>query len=346
MRASCGRWSAAAPAIAWWPWRFSAAPTCRRRSTPIAWSARAIDGDARAVRRQSLRARRVPALARDRLGGETSPRRRHGGRGHRDAARARPARGGCSEHRAARVAVADRRSAATAGRRLRDKGRPGEAEQLVAALVSPAHAHQLGESAVGTSAVQDALRSHGASVQSVTRGSGTVVYDEYSVVVNTMPPALTPEQYLREMAADLNRAVSSEDFDDVNTFERTAPDRRRGAPAVGDVYDIDILGPDNGSVMLVESTADHFTFQTVTTSQTGEHPENGSRSFGFERLGGGAVKFYTRGVSRPGSDLVRIVGGGIQTKGWTALVTGIGAALVRRGGTLRPGSFSRSVWMG
>jgi hypothetical protein len=230
-------------------------------------------------------------------------------------------------------------------RRLRQHGQVTEAERLVATMVSPTHAHLLGESATRSQAVQSALGTHSASVQSVTGGSGIVVYDDYSIVMDAMPPALGPEQYLQEMAQDLNRAVGSSDFNDINVFARTAADRRRGAPAVGDVYDIDILGPDNGSVMLVESASDHFTFQTVTVPQTGSHPEYGSREFGFERADG-AVRFYTRGVSRPSSDVARIAGGPIQEKGWTALLTGIAATLTSRGGKLRAGSFTHWIKRG
>jgi hypothetical protein len=101
-----------------------------------------------------------------------------------------------------------------------------------------------------------------------------------------------------------------------------------------------IAGPDNGSVMLVESAPDHFIFQTVETSEDGTHPEYGSRQFGFERLAGGAGQWYTRGASRPGL----MPGGGTigrhaQESGWTAMLKGMAAELVRRGGTERAGSF-------
>lgn len=230
----------------------------------------------------------------------------------------------------------------TVARRLNEGGRPTQAERIIAATISTAHAHLVGESASASATVQGALAPHHASLQSIARGSGMIVYDEYSIVVDAMPTGLSPEDYLREMATDLNRAVNSSDFDWVNEFERTAGDRKRGVPAVGDVYDIDILGPDNGSVMLVESTPTHFIFQTVTVPQTGEHPESGSREFGFERVPGG-IRWYTRGVSRPSGDVTRLVGSYFQEEGWTAMVTGIGAALVARGGTLRKDSFSHWI---
>jgi hypothetical protein len=234
----------------------------------------------------------------------------------------------------------------TVARRLREVGNVAEAERLVSVLVSPSHAHMLGESAGSSAEVQGALEPHGATLQSVKDGVGPVVYDEYWIVLDSMPSNLTPEQYLSEMSTDINRAVADETFDKINTFSRTQPDQQRGAPAVGDVVDIDFTGPDNGSVMLVEATPEHFIYQTATTPQLGKHPEYGSREFGFERPEDGSVRFYTRGVSRPVNALVGMVGASIQERDWTAMLNGIGNALQARGGTLRPGSFGHWIRRG
>jgi len=191
--------------------------------------------------------------------------------------------------------------------------------------------------------VRSALAKSGAGIQSVTEGGTTsgVVYDEYSIVIDTMPAGLTPEAFLEELAQDVNRAVYNEVFDSVNVFRRlrAAPGQRA---AVGDIHEIDISGPDNGSVMLVERTPRYFVFQTIITSfwATGAHPEYGSREFGFERRPDGSIMFYTRGVSRAANDVVELVGAGPQQKGWTALLAGIAATLAVRGGKPRTGSFA------
>ncbi len=156
--------------------------------------------------------------------------------------------------------------------------------------------------------------------------------------MDTMPSGTTPEAYLQEMANDLNKAVNSKDFDSINTFHRRP--LGTGGPAVGDVYHIDIAGPDNGSVMLVESASDHFIFQTVETKEDGTHPEYGARQFGFERISGGAVRWYTRGTSRPSMT----PGGGTigrhaQEKGWTRMLRGMAAELVNAAG---PSAAARS----
>lgn len=205
---------------------------------------------------------------------------------------------------------------------------------------SRTHRRLKAESWSTDSTIVAALASHGASFQSSSSGwaSGDFIHDEYSIVMDTMPSGTTPEAYLQEMAKDLNKAVNSSDFDSINTFHRRP--LGTGGPAVGDVYHIDIAGPDNGSVMLVESASDHFIFQTVETKEDGTHPEYGARQFGFERLEGGAVRWYTRGTSRPG----HAPGGGTigrhaQEKGWTSMLKGMAAELVSRGGTERSGSF-------
>ena len=189
--------------------------------------------------------------------------------------------------------------------------------------------------------ITGALSAQGAAYQSHTSGwaAGDLIFDEYSIVMDAMPSSTAPEAYLQEMATDLNKAVNNADFNSVNTFHRRP--RGTGGPAVGDIYHIDIWGPDNGSVMLVRSASDHFIFQTVTTKEDGTHPEYGSRQFGFERLQGGAVRWYTRGASRPGA----MPGGGTvgrrkQEQGWTAMLRGIAAELVRRGGAERANSFA------
>jgi hypothetical protein len=205
----------------------------------------------------------------------------------------------------------------------------GDVIERLVRFSSPEHRRLKEEPWSVDPAIQAASKSAGVTPQSISAGGGTVVYDYYRIVVQSMPPNLTPEDYLSEMADDLNKAVNNALFDTINKFQRAVTSR---PPAVGDVVDIDILGPDNGSVMLVERTPSHFIFQTVMTSQknTGSHPEYGSREFGFERTQ--PLTFYTKGASRPGSWITGAVGAGIQNNGWTSMMEGIRDELTRRGG--------------
>jgi hypothetical protein len=143
-----------------------------------------------------------------------------------------------------------------------------------------------------------------------------------------MPPGGTAKSFLAEMAMDLNGTVNDGGFNAINNFIR----RKTGPPATGEIIHIDIMGPDNGGVILAELTTEYFVFETVTTPEDGTHPENGSAEFGFERVGG-RVRFYTRGVSRPGNLAIRLVGALPQMIGWTRLCRGLSDTIARRGGT-------------
>jgi len=183
--------------------------------------------------------------------------------------------------------------------------------------------------------VKQGLTAGNAVLQSATQGTGDYVYDEYRVDV-TMPANLTAEALLLELARDLNGTIHSGKFDSINVFKR----RRSGDPQVGEIIDIDIEGPDNGSVILGELGATYFVFQTIDCPQTGSHPENGSREFGFQR-NGDQITYYTRGVSRPSSFIVGWFGAGPQQQGWTALMQGISDTIVKRGGKSSFSTFHR-----
>ncbi len=94
---------------------------------------------------------------------------------------------------------------------------------------------------------------------------------------------------------------------------------------MGEVTDIDMVGPDNGSVMLVERAPDHFINETVRTEKYGWHPEFGAREWGFYRHDG-IVTVYTRAVSRPGYWAAQ-GGSHIQLFGWTRMMEGISSQI-------------------
>jgi hypothetical protein len=184
-----------------------------------------------------------------------------------------------------------------------------------------------GESWKDSKTVNDGLKDRDAKFQLLKDGSGDYVYDSYSIEVERMPKGKTAEAFLEDMAGDLNGTIGDSSFDFINVFKR----RRKGTPQIGEIIDIDIMGPDNGSVILVEKTATYFIFQTVDSAKMGSHPENGCREFGFERVGTG-FRFYTRGVSRPGSYIIRVAGSIPQQQGWTSLMRGIAAKINKLGG--------------
>ena len=191
--------------------------------------------------------------------------------------------------------------------------------------------------------VNPALNDASAKYQLLGDGYGDYVYDEYSVVIDKMPAKLTAESYLLEFSKDPNGAVDRGLFNFINVFKKRSP----SVPKIGDIYDIDIIGPDNGSIVLVDlspgfglaSGASWFDIQTIECEKYGTHPENGAREFGFEYQGA-AAKFYTRGVSRGHILGGQTAGAAFQTLGWTGMMKGISEALRKRGGAPRENSFA------
>ena len=185
--------------------------------------------------------------------------------------------------------------------------------------------------------------------QKLSEGSGAYVYDDYSVIISAMPRNLSAEAYLLEFASAPNKAVGNAWFNGINVFTK----RTCSPPGIGDLYDIDILGPDNGSIVVVAispgfgmSTGDSwFDIQTVSCAKYGSHPEYGAREFGFEYVSDG-VMFYTRGVSRPANLITGIVGRAPQMAGWTAMMKGISETIRRRGGTPKENSFRQIKFNG
>jgi hypothetical protein len=157
-----------------------------------------------------------------------------------------------------------------------------------------------------------------------------------------MPPNLTAEAYLLEFSKDPNAAVHRGLFNFINVFTK----RSNCTPSIGDIYDINIIDPDNGSINLVDlspafgaRTGDSwFDIQTIECEKYGTHPENGAREFGFEYVTDG-VMFYTRGVSRRHFLGAQLAGGAFQNLGWTGMMKGISESIKKRGGRPKEGSF-------
>jgi hypothetical protein len=179
----------------------------------------------------------------------------------------------------------------------------------------------------------DSLRNANASLQNIEDGRGNYVFDRYEITVDQMPPGMSPDFLLSSMAADLNGTVGNADFDRMSTFSR----RDSSSPEVGNIYDIDILGFDNGSVMLTERADDHFVFSTIRTEESGSHPEFGSREFGFTNNPDGSTTFYTSGASRPRDVMVDLFGDAPQERTWNSLMEGLSNRIEEQQGEVRPG---------
>ncbi|MBV8614013.1 MAG: hypothetical protein JOY66_09620, partial [Acetobacteraceae bacterium] len=178
----------------------------------------------------------------------------------------------------------------------------------------------------------------GATPQLLGQGVASYISDDYSIRLTKMPSSMSAEQLILEFADDPNRAVNNGHFNTINVFTR----RTRGTPpAVGDIYDIDLIGPDNGCVMTVQMSdgfgvstnpyGAYFDVQAITTPEFGTLPEFGAREFGFE-YAGSAVVFYTRGVSRARDIAAGLFGKVPQQIGWISAMTGIRDRIRSAGG--------------
>ena len=86
--------------------------------------------------------------------------------------------------------------------------------------------------------------------------------------------------------------------------------------------------------MILSALETNYFIYTVLNNDTfgGEHPEYGSREFGFERQHDGTIKIYTRAVSSPADILADKIGRHLQEGGWTSMVRGMGRTITKRGG--------------
>ena len=189
--------------------------------------------------------------------------------------------------------------------------------------------------------VQDKLKEAGMTHQPMKNGNGRVDFDEYSVTIDKMPPGVTPEEFLRRLRNNPNEAIPGEKFKDWTEFARRGDPKADAKP--GDIYDIDMWGPENGSVVLRDSAPNRFTVSTVDGAALGEHPIYGNREFGFDKNEDGSTTFYTRAADRRewmsgqlplGLQAARAG----QRDTWKSMMSDLGAQIDEMGGFTRPGS--------
>lgn len=238
---------------------------------------------------------------------------------------------------------------AAAQRRMEARHQRERKAELQARQTGPRADHKMTESHdrlykqafLSNTTVAAAVKRTRGTLQKNDGGSSFLVYDEYSLIIERMPPGVTPEAFLIEFGTHLNRTVDDPIFSGVNVFRR----RSSGPLRVGEIVDIDMCGPDNGSVILSALKPNYFIYTVLNDHYGWEHPEYGSREFGFERQhNDGTIKIYTRAVSSPADILADHIGKHFQEGGWTSMIRGMGRTITRRGGVAAQGSFKTSKW--
>lgn len=184
--------------------------------------------------------------------------------------------------------------------------------------------------------------------------NGTIIYDEASVVIEEMPPGITPQDFLKEMANDIDGAINYQPFenyfgeteDALNIYQRRNPSQ----PAeVGEIYDIQLgifdssgSSSDDVSAIVAEVSDNNFIISSISSGLTGAHPVNSSREFGFTENDNGSVTFYTKAAAQL-SGLVDNFGPTSEEPidtGWVELIEGLGQEIESRGGQYVPESVS------
>jgi hypothetical protein len=188
--------------------------------------------------------------------------------------------------------------------------------------------------------VKDSLNKAGMTHQPISEGNGRINFDEYSVTIDKMPPGVTPQDFLDKFADNPNKTVNSDGVDNLGEFSRRNP----GSPAApGAIYDIDMAGPENGSVVMKDKQPGSITLSTIDGDKYGEHPIYGNREFGFTSNEDGSTTFYTRAADRMDfingqTPLGATAASAIQSSLWNSFTEGVAKELTRQGGTVRPDS--------
>ncbi|MGE0642374.1 MAG: Ig-like domain-containing protein [Nitrospira sp.] len=187
-------------------------------------------------------------------------------------------------------------------------------------------------------AVLSELKRHDAVAQKLSDGYGDYIYDDYSIRIDSLPSGFSKSEFINELLSSINKTVNSADFDKLAIFTRRTP----GEPlSPGQIFDIDIYGPDNASVVLSKKSDLTYTFTTIKNNsifRNGDHVVYGSRDFGFREVDG-ELQFFTKGVSRTknwwidnGEPLIGWILGGLpQDLLWRNFVDGIGKTLSAKG---------------
>ncbi len=156
-------------------------------------------------------------------------------------------------------------------------------------------------------------------VQTIRNASGVAInLDNFSVFMNDLPTVngnrLSLEEFVTYVRLNLNSFVDTNlaSFSPHGyTGENETGIWQSGNP-LGAVIDLDILGPDNGSVIVSEVNLGGYgsagwAFTTIHDPWNGDHPVSGTRIFGCYESGDGYV-FYIQGADRLSNWLHDVVG--------------------------------------
>lgn len=177
----------------------------------------------------------------------------------------------------------------------------------------------------------------------------TTYYDEFATIVR-LPT--DKRDLAKTIFADMRRKLdtvgigkAAGTFNYIAEFkyfdEKRVKQNPGGLPTVGDIFLINIFGPNDGNVMMTDLTeypsAAHFRYSTLRDNRpkgSGAHPNNGSREYGYSNSLDGNTKFYVRGIDQYFPQGGRLLGMSIQEKFWVSFLTGIADRVKAEGGRI------------
>lgn len=171
--------------------------------------------------------------------------------------------------------------------------------------------------------------------------------DEFAIIVKfpVNDERNIPQQIFKAMRRKLDTvgigeaAKTFRDIGEFSFFESSRVNNRPdGIPIVGDIYHINIFGPDDGDVMITDlferPGASYFRYSTLNNGLSeipgsrlegsGSHPNNGSREYGYYHSINGWIKFYVRGIDQFYVSEASSYGSMKQTQFWLSFLEGIG----------------------
>ncbi|KMQ64456.1 hypothetical protein IVN40_05300 [Chryseobacterium indologenes] len=134
--------------------------------------------------------------------------------------------------------------------------------------------------------------------------SPLVNMDYFPINIDKMPTingkTATPEQFQEHIRKNINNFVDTyySKFSPYDKWGVADQNLWNSSNPKNAVITIDILGPDNGSVIVSKYNSGGWTFTTIFEPQYKGHPVSGNRDFGFVKNANGSYTFYTRGVDR------------------------------------------------
>jgi hypothetical protein len=178
----------------------------------------------------------------------------------------------------------------------------------------------------------------------------TTYPDEYAIIVK-MPSdgSLSEQDIFADMRYKLDtvgRGLDRTQFKTLGSFifleGYKISKRPNKTPIIGDTYIVDIIGIDNGDVMITDIHTSiyksYFRYSTLETKflpqNRGSHPNNGSREYGYETALDKTIKFYVRGIDQFRVESAALVGRKLQDLFWLNLLEGIGARVKNAGGEI------------